>query len=271
MNYIKDKVVIITGAGSGFGQLASEKIAAMGGKVVLADINEENAGETVDKIRKNSGTAEYIVTDVSNKEQVNAMARFAIEKFGRIDVLVNNAGIMPNGRYSTHAIEAWEKCIDINQKGVLYGILAVYDQMIRQKSGHIVNVSSVYATGITEGSGVYSGTKIAVARMSDALRRETRGIIKVSTVYPSAAATKLGDTVVDQETALSFFGANTGEILKAMESDPVKLSDPRSDDPGMLILNADAVADNIVYCINQPPGIVISDITIRPANDPGAL
>ena len=271
MNYVEGKVIIITGAGSGFGQLTSEKIAALGGKVVLADINENSIQLIIEKIRKNGGIAEGIVTDVSNKDHMNAMARYAVEKFDRVDVLVNNAGIMPNGKYSTHAVEAWEKCIDINQKGVLYGILAVYDQMIAQKTGHIVNVSSVYSRGITMGSGVYSGTKIAVARMSDALRRETRGIIKVSTVFPSAAATKLGETVVDQESSMSFFGENIGEVLNIMESDPLKLTEPDSNDQAMLVLNANAIADSIVYCINQPAGIVISDITVRAANDPGVL
>ena len=182
-NYVDGKVIVITGAGSGFGKLTSEMAAEMGGKIICADINEESVKIVVEGIKSKGGQAEYTVTDASVKNQMDDMAKFAVDTFGRIDVLVNNAGTMPLAFYADHkeAWESWEKCIDINLKGVLFGTMAVYDQMIKQDQGQIINISSIYGNYPVVGGAVYEATKAAVVTLTGVLRQEARGIIKTST------------------------------------------------------------------------------------------
>ena len=130
-NYVEGKVIIITGASSGFGKLTAKRAAEMGGKIVLAARSEEKLKETVAEIKAAGGEASYIVTDVAKKDDVFAMAKFAVDTYGRIDVLVNNAGTMPLAFFSEHeqALDKWEQCIDISIKGTIFGISAVYDQI----------------------------------------------------------------------------------------------------------------------------------------------
>lgn len=144
-NYVEGKVIIITGASSGFGKLTAKRAAEMGGKIVLAARSEEKLKETVAEIKAAGGEASYIVTDVAKKDDVFAMAKFAVDTYGRIDVLVNNAGTMPLAFFSEHeqALDKWEQCIDISIKGTIFGISAVYDQMIKQGQGQVINVSSI--------------------------------------------------------------------------------------------------------------------------------
>lgn len=145
-NYVEGKVIIITGASSGFGKLTAKRAAEMGGKIVLAARSEEKLKETVAEIKAAGGEASYIVTDVAKKDDVFAMAKFAVDTYGRIDVLVNNAGTMPLAFFSEHeqALDKWEQCIDISIKGTIFGISAVYDQMIKQGQGQVINVSSIF-------------------------------------------------------------------------------------------------------------------------------
>jgi len=267
MNYVQGKVVIITGAGSGFGKLVAEKLAVMGAKLIVSDINEEAVKMTAEGIKAKKGIAEYIVADVSDKAQVDKMAGYAADTFGRIDVLINNAGIMPHALFSSKSNEAWDKCIDINLKGPIYGITSVIDIMNKQEEGHIVNVSSLYATNTHAGAGVYSATKAGLKMISNALRAETRGRIRVSTIYPSGAATNLMSTVLDFEAASDFMGKHLAEAMEMVEKDPEKLSNPDMNDPKAMMLSAEPIADAIVYCINQPAGVTISDILIRATNE----
>ena len=162
-NYVEGKVIIITGASSGFGKLTAKRAAEMGGKIVLAARSEEKLKETVAEIKAAGGEASYIVTDVAKKDDVFAMAKFAVDTYGRIDVLVNNAGTMPLAFFSEHeqALDKWEQCIDISIKGTIFGISAVYDQMIKQGQGQVINVSSIYANFPVAGAGVYQVAKMA--------------------------------------------------------------------------------------------------------------
>ncbi len=268
MNYVKGKVIVITGAGSGFGKLASEKLAKMGGKIILADINEETVKAATDGIKSGGGTAEYIVTDVSSKEQVDRMVQYSLSTFSRIDVLINNAGIMPISLFASNQIEAWDKCININLKGPIYGIASVINKMYEQGEGHIVNISSLYATKTLAGAGVYCATKAGLKMISDALRAETKGKIKVSTIYPSGAATNLSSTVLDFEAACEFYGKYWPEFTEAMSKNPEVATNPDMNDLKAMMLSAEAIADTIVYCVNQPKGITISDVIVRATNEP---
>jgi NADP-dependent 3-hydroxy acid dehydrogenase YdfG len=267
MNYVQDQVVVVTGAGSGFGKVTAGKLARLGGRIVLADINPETVQGVAAAISSDGGTAESIVVDVTVKEQVDAMVRTALTTFGRIDVLINNAGIMPNALFAAKRTDAWDRCIDINLKGPIYGIAAVLDTMQGQDRGHIVNVSSVYALGTHAGAGVYCATKAGLKMISDALRAETRGRIKVSTIYPSAAATNLGSTLLDLAVFDDFLGKHKPEFESWMAAHPEGLTNPDMADPKTMLLSGEAIADAIVYCINQPPGITISDIVVRATNE----
>ena len=268
-NYVKDKVVIITGASGGFGVLAAKRIAQLGGKVMLAARNEEKLKAAVEEIKAAGGEAGYKVTDVSKREDVFALAKHTVDTYGRIDVMVNNAGTMPLGFFAQHAqgLDKWEECIDISTKGTLYGICAVYDQMIAQGCGQVINVSSIYGNYPLAGAGVYQVAKMGVQYMADSLRSECQGKIKVSTVKPTGfTRTGLMGTVIDPMAG--------GDIM----SDLIKVGDQyenmmgRQDyhdinsisycDPDPQIL-----ADNIVYLIDQPWGVNVSDITVRASGD----
>ena len=272
-NHIADKVIVITGAGSGFGRLVAEMTAEAGAKVVGADIDEEGLKATTDGIRDKGQVAEYVVTDVTDKEQMDRLAQYTVEKFGAIDVLVNNAGIMPLAYFADHkeAWRGWSKAIDINIKGVVNGISAVYDQMIEQGRGHVVNISSIYGNAGIEGSGVYSATKVAVTTLSDSLRIEAKGKIKVTTVKPTGVpGTNLASAVVNQAAILGLVGNRrehylaSGEKFAAGDLSPAE-SD--ADNVQYWAMTPAELAKNVVYVIDQPWGISISDITVRTTGD----
>ena len=264
-NYVKDKVIIITGASGGFGVLAAKRAAEMGGKVVLAARNEDKLKEAVDQIKSLGGEAVYVVTDVSKKEEVFNMAKVAVDTYGRIDVLVNNAGTMPLAFFSQHeqALEAWEQCWDTSLKGTLYGICAVYDQMIAQGEGQIINISSVYANFPVAGAGVYQVAKIGVQYLAESLRSEAQGKIKVTTIKPSGfLKTNLMSSVLDINAAVPMV-TSPFEALTNMEDTFVR---PDFHDINSTAYNEpdpQIVADNIIYAINQPWGVSIGDMTVR--------
>lgn len=265
-NYIKDKVIIVTGASSGFGKETAKKAAELGGKVVLAARREHLLQEITREIIAAGGDAAYIKTDVRDKNQVQAMAQFAIDRYGRIDVLVNDAGTMPLSYFSEHeiAMEAWEESIATAINGTLYGISAVYDQMIKQGCGHIVNVSSILGNYTVSGCAVYNVTKAAVRMLGDGLRIESRGKIKVTNVKPTSVAnTGLVATEVDYNAGLSgiygkILDAFMGQALPdRLDTESIHCFDFA---PGIL-------ADNIIYAINQPWGVDISEITVRASGE----
>lgn len=272
-NYVQDKVIIITGASSGFGRITSEMAAEMGAKVICAARSEEKLIEVVKGIKDKGGTAEYIVTDVSDREQVNSMVKFAVEQFGRVDVLVNNAGIMPLAFFSDHdkAWKAWDKCIDINLKGVVYGISAVYDHMIEQGQGHIINISSIYGRNPVEGSAVYQATKIGVRFISETLRQEAQGKIKVTVLSPTGTAgTNLASEVVNMEAIKGALGGHYNQYLEETGLLMSGKGDPdwmNPDSIKYLALDAVSLSKNIIYCINQPWGVDISNITVRASGE----
>ena len=272
-NHLADKVIIVTGAASGFGRLISEKTAAKGAHVVCADINEAELAATTEIISGSGGSAEGFVADVTRLEQMNALAARAVELFGRIDVLVNNAGIMPLAFYADHpaAAAAWERCIDINIKGVLNGVICVYDQMIKQGCGHVVNLSSIYGNYPVVGAGVYGATKAAVNFLSESLRVESQGKIKVTIVKPTGVpATNLGAGVVNQEAIVGILGQNAPAYLQMMQAHlagelPVQHADPNHIE--YFALEPEHLANQVVYAINQPWGVAIGDITVRASGD----
>lgn len=269
-NYVKGKVIIITGASSGFGKLTAKRAAEMGGKIVLAARSEEKLKETVAEIKAAGGEASYIVTDVAKKDDVFAMAKFAVDTYGRIDVLVNNAGTMPLAFFSEHeqALDKWEQCIDISIKGTIFGISAVYDQMIKQGQGQVINVSSIYANFPVAGAGVYQVAKMGVQYLAESLRSECQGKIKVTTIKPTGfMKTNLSSSVVDQMAMMPAVAGPLEILSNWVEEAPLRpdfhdINSMTYNDPDPQVL-----ADNIIYAINQPWGVSIGDLTVRASGE----
>ena len=178
MNDLKDRIIMITGASSGFGKETAKMCVALGAKVVLGARREDKLKELCDELGSDSSI--YKVTYVTSKDQMKALADYGIKNFGRIDSLVNNAGIMPLSLLKKGRTDEWDQMIDVNIKGVLYGIDSVYSHMLERESGQIINVSSVAGKRVMPGSAVYSGTKYAVRAISEGLRIESSGKIQVT-------------------------------------------------------------------------------------------
>lgn len=267
--YLKDKIVIVTGAGSGFGKLISEKCAAAGAKVVGVDVNAESLNEVFDGIRAGGYDGIGCVADVTDMGQVKATAQRAVETYGTIDVIVNNAGVMPLAFFADHerAWEKWHQAIDINIKGVVNGIAAVYDTMIAHGRGHVVNISSIYGNAGTEGSGVYSATKAAVDVLSESLRVEAQGKIKVTTIKPTGVlGTNLASGVVNEAAVIGIVGHKAAQFLENV----AKLQDGTLgqeqidiDSMQYWLITPDDLANAVVHVIDQPWGINLSDVTVR--------
>jgi NADP-dependent 3-hydroxy acid dehydrogenase YdfG len=273
-NHIADKSILITGAASGFGRLVAQKTAALGARIVAADVGEVELKETVRSVEASGGRALAIVADVTDRAQMKALAAQTVDAFGAIDVVVNNAGIMPLALYADHAeaADAWDRCIDVNLKGVLHGIMAVYDQMIAQGRGHVVNVSSIYGNHPVAGAAVYGATKAAVVFLSESLRQESQGRIKVTTIRPTGVpGTALGAGVINPAALGGILGRNEAAFMEDLgrvmgDDPPAELTDPES--MHYFALSPELLADQIVFAINQPWGVSISDLTVRASGDP---
>lgn len=270
---IADRVVMVTGAASGFGRLVCSKCAALGAKMVCADLDEEGLAATVADIRDAGGEAECWQADVTRLDDMHALAARAVARFGRIDVMVNNAGTMPLAFHADHAraMAAWERCIDVNFKGVLHGIVAVHDQMIGQGRGHVVNLSSIYGNFPVAGAGVYGATKAAVNFLSESLRIESQGRIKVTTVRPTGVpATNLAGGIVNLDATIGIKGHHSADIDARMEAwlaGQLPAAELDRNQISYFALDPDSLAEQIVYAINQPWGVSIAEITVRASGE----
>ncbi len=272
-NHVEGKSIIVTGAGGGFGKLVSQKAGALGAKLTCGDINLSAAESVAQSVREAGGTAQAVAVDVTNISEVRALAAASVSAYGAIDVMLNNAGTMPLAFWADHdaALEAWNRCIDINIKGIMNGIVAVHDQMIAQGRGQVVNVASIYGNFPVAGAGIYGATKAAVSFLSESLRVESRGKIKVTTVKPTGVpATGLSGTIINQAATIGILGQNAGEFMEMVGqmgegTFPAERLDPAN--IAYASLAPEHIADAIVHVINQPWGVSIGDITIRGAGD----
>jgi NADP-dependent 3-hydroxy acid dehydrogenase YdfG len=238
MENIKDKVIVITGASSGIGAATARKLIELGAKVVLAARREDQLKALVSQLGDN---AMYVITDVSKRADLDNLIQQAIAKFGHIDALWNNAGIMPVSFFDEGLVDEWDRMIDINIKGVLYGINAVLPHMIARGEGHILATSSVGGLRTSPGIGVYSSTKFAVKAIMETLREEVAQIIKVTTIYPGATQSELGHDI-------------TSPKIRALYGNLKNM--PKMDE--------EAIANAVVYAISQPGNINVNDVVLRP-------
>ncbi|WP_300562058.1 SDR family oxidoreductase [Companilactobacillus sp.] len=241
---VKDKIVVITGASSGIGEATAKLLAANGAKVVLGARREARLQEIVDDIEKNGGEADYRVTDVTVPEQVKGLVQLAKDRFGGLDVIFNNAGIMPTSPISALHTDEWNDMIDINLKGVLNGVAAVMPDFVSQKHGHIITTSSVAGIKSFPGAGVYGATKFAVRNLMEVIRTESASEgtnIRTSTLYPAAINTELLHTITD--------------------SNAKKNMDALYDQVGIA---PEAIARVVNFAIDQPEEVNVNEFTIYP-------
>ncbi|MDQ6594896.1 SDR family oxidoreductase [Bacillus salipaludis] len=242
MSTIQDRVVIITGASSGIGEATAKELASKGAKLVLAARREDRLKKLQEEIQRNGGQATYKVTDVTSHEQMEELAEYTLKEFGKIDVLVNNAGVMPQSFLYKKKIEEWNTMIDVNIKGVLYGIAACLPSMRERKSGHIINLSSVAGYGVWPASSVYSATKSAVRAITEGLRKEEfRNNIRTTIISPGAISTELTETITEPKLKAAF-----DELYKGA-------------------IEAENIALAISFAIEQPADVAVSEMIVRPA------
>ncbi len=249
------------------------KSLQLGAAVACSDIDERALSQLVDDLTMDDYQVVGIKADVTKLGELKSLVSETTEQFGRVDVMINNAGIMPLAFYSDHhsAIEVWDRCIDINIKGVLNGIVAVYDQMVDQGRGHIVNLSSIYGNYPVAGAAVYGASKAAVNFLSESLRVESQGKIKVTIVKPTGVpGTGLGQGIVNQEAIVGILGqhdASYRQMMQAHVSGELPGEHSSRENIEYYALDPEDLADQIVYAINQPWGVSIADITVRASGD----
>src|SRR5580704_8346645 len=202
---IKGKVIIITGASSGLGEAAARHLSSLGATVVLGARRVDRIEALAKELTDLGGRALALATDVTRYLEVQRLADISVQSFGRIDVLINNAGLMPQSPLERRKIDDWNQTIDVNIKGVLYGIAAVLPTMQKQKSGHIINVSSVAGHKVRTGGAVYAATKHAVRVISEGLRQEVKPYnIRTTVISPGAVDTELPDSITEPDVAANF-------------------------------------------------------------------
>jgi len=242
MSNIGEKVVVITGASSGVGESTARLLARNGAKVVLGARRKDRIDALVTDIIAKGGSALGYKTDVTKRGDVEALVKGAVDRHGRIDAIVNNAGIMPIAPMAALKVEEWDRMIDVNIRGLLYGVAAVLPIMQKQKLGHIINLASVAGFKVfAPGGTVYSATKFAVRALTEGLRLEHKADnIRCTIISPAAIATQLPESSSDEATR-----KNLREFYK-------------------IAIPADSIARAIAYAIEQPPDVDVSEIVIRP-------
>lgn len=240
-NHIEGKIIVITGASGGLGAATARHLSALGATVVLGARRIERINALAQELAGSEEKAIAIQTDVTQSGQVQQLVDAAIDKYGRIDVMINNAGIMPHSPLDRLKIDDWNRTIDVNIKGVLYGIAAALPHMQRQKSGHFINVSSVAGHKVRPSSAVYAATKHAVLAISEGLRLEVKPYnIRTTVISPGALDTDLPDSITEADIA-----ANVRKIYE-------------------IAIPAESFARAVAFAIGQPDDMDVNEILFRP-------
>jgi len=236
---VENKVIAITGASSGIGEATAKLLAQNGAKVVLGARRIDKLEKLVKEIHASGGTAECKAVDVTERDDVKAFVEFAKDKFGRVDVIFNNAGVMPLSPMNALKVEEWDNMINVNIRGVLNGIAAALPIMEAQGGGQIINTASIGAHVVLPTGAVYCATKYAVWAISEGLRQESQNI-RVTTISPGVVETELGSDITD-------------------ESAKVALQEFRK-----ISLSPDAIARAVLYAVSQPDDVDVNEIIVRP-------
>jgi NADP-dependent 3-hydroxy acid dehydrogenase YdfG len=240
MSEIQGKVIVITGASSGIGEATARLLAQKGAVVVMGARRTEKLEALASAIRAEGGTAEFRALDVTSREDVDAFVQFAYTKFGRVDVIINNAGVMPLSPLESLKVDEWNRMIDVNIRGVLHGIAAALPIMKQQRSGQFINIASIGAYAVVPTGAVYCATKFAVRAISDGLRQEVGGDIRVTVISPGVVESELADTITDPAAA-----AGMKEFRK-------------------ISIGPDAIARAIAYAVEQPADVDVNELIVRP-------
>jgi len=241
-NNIEGKVVVITGASSGLGEATARHLSAQGAILVLGARRTDRIESLAAALSASGGKALAITTDVTHCDQVKRLVDAGAQTYGRIDVMINNAGLMPQAPLERLKIDEWERMIDVNIKGVLYGIAAALPHMKRQKAGHFINVSSVAGHKVGQGFAVYAATKYAVRALSEGLRQEVKPYnIRTTVISPGAVATELPNTATDPDSA---------DRVRKFYAD--------------VAIPADSFARAVAFAVSQPEEVDINEILFRP-------
>lgn len=241
-NNIEGKVVVITGASGGLGEATARHLSSQGARVVLGARRVERIQSLADELTRSGGKALATPTDVTHYDQVKRLVDAAVQTYGRIDVMINNAGLMPHSPLERLKIDDWNRMIDVNIKGVLYGIAAALPYMRQQKSGHIINVSSVAGHKVRPGSAVYAATKTAVRVISEGLRQEVKPYnIRTTVISPGALATELPNSVTEPDIA---------ENIRKFVHETA--------------LPAESFARAVAFAMSQPEDVDVNEIVFRP-------
>jgi len=239
---IQNKIVVITGAGRGIGRATAIHLAMRGAKLVLGARGAAEIAAVVSEIEAAGGEAVCRVTDVTKREDLEALVDLACERFGRLDVIVNNAGIGPLSRFDELRVQDWDAMIDVNLKGTLYGIAAALPVFARQEKGHVINVLSTAGIKIVPTMGVYAATKNALRTATEALRQESGRHLRVTEVSPGFVDTSFADRSITNPDVKA-------AILKRKEE---------------IAISPDAIARAVAFAIEQPDDVEIGSIVVRP-------
>jgi NADP-dependent 3-hydroxy acid dehydrogenase YdfG len=239
MSNINGKVIAITGASSGIGEAAARLLAERGAKVVLGARRTERLEKLAAEINAKGGAARFRALDVTSRKDTEAFIAFAKAELGRVDVLVNNAGVMPLSPLAALKVDEWDRMIDVNIRGVLYGIAAVLPDMKARKSGQIINVASIAAHSVVPTGAVYCATKYAVWALSEGLRQENPDV-RVTIISPGVVETELGSDISDE---------GTKQVLVGFRK---------------IALTPDAIARAIAYAVEQPDDVDVNEVIVRP-------
>lgn len=240
MSEIKGKVIVITGASSGIGEATAKLLASQGAHVVMGARRVERLEALATVIEAEGGSVLYQQLDVTNIDQMHSIIRLAQTRFGRVDVIINNAGVMPLSSLEALKIDEWNRMIDVNIRGVLHGIAAGLPVMKEQQSGHIINLASIGAYAVSPTAAVYCATKYAVRAITEGLRQEVGADIRVTLVSPGVTHSELAESISDDEAR---------ELMKTYRRDA---------------LPASAIARAIAYAIEQPADIDVNELVVRP-------
>ncbi|MWL91241.1 SDR family oxidoreductase [Cupriavidus sp. SW-Y-13] len=239
----QSKIILITGASSGIGEGAARLLAAQGHRLVIGARRTDRLVELTESLQEAGGIVRFRELDVTSAKDVAAFAQFALDTFGRIDVLINNAGVMPLSPLNALKVDEWNRMIDVNIRGVLHGIAAVLPTMEQQGQGQVINISSIGGLSVSPTAAVYCATKFAVRAISDGLRQETDKI-RVTVICPGVVESELADSISD-DTARS-----------AMQ------------EFRRIAITPDAIARAIAYAVEQPADVDVSEIIVRPTASP---